>query len=196
MRNKPELDIADARAKIANGENLLTEKQITFLASVEDGSTVLELNGGLGLVAEYLSARAKVRLCDDGRLYFTYRRQIFPESKVTEMNISPYMLSTNNKLTDYVVIHNLEFLEIAKKLAKKSVISMSDLSIIKPEVKNETVNINSPADDGSVTKDSGDKRISQEQSNTNSNILNDEMQESNGDVNIDNANIEPVLDME
>lgn len=196
MRNRPELDIADARGKIANGEKLLTDEQKVFLEAIENGASVLELSGGLGLVGEHLSERANVKLCEDGRLYFTYRRQIFPESKVTEMNISPYALSTNNKLTDYIIIHSPEYIETAKKLAKKSVMLMYNLSIVEPEVKNGTVDINSSTNSGNVTKDNGDKTISKRKSKAGDAVLNDELSKSTGDIVINDASVEPVLDME
>ncbi len=158
MKNRPELDIMSVRSMINNGENLLSESVIKFLEFIEN-STVLEIDGGLGLISEHLSATNRVRLCDDGRLYFVYRRQIFPKSSVIEMNISPTAISTKNPIVDYVVIHKPEFLDMAKKIAKKMVVLMYDMSVITSEViENEKININNTEVTREISKDNNHKK--------------------------------------
>jgi hypothetical protein len=187
-----------AREKLSNGIPLLSDAEITFLSVIEAGSSTLELNGGLGIVSEHLSATCRTKLCDDGRLYFTYRRQIFPKSSVIEMNISPYALSTSIRISDFVIIHNPEFLEIARKLAKKFIVVMYEKAIISVYTKeeNETVDINSVKNTGAVTKNSSNKTVAPEQPTSDNTIHNDELPKSNGDANLDNADNKSVLDME
>lgn len=189
MRNKPELDIMDVKAKLSNNIPLLTDAQLTFLSVIPAGSSILELNGGLGIVSEHLSVTCRTKLCEDGRLYFTYRRQVFPKSSVTEMNISPYALSTTIQISDYVIIHSPEFLDIASKLAKKFVILMYEYSILHVQVKveNETVDINSIKDTGTVAKNSSNKKVPTTKPGPNDFVYNDELSKSSGDANIDDA---------
>mgnify|MGYP003419771184 FL=1 len=198
MRNKPELDVMGVKAKLSNGIPLLDDEQIAFLSMIEKGSSVLELNGGLGICAEHLSATCRTKLCEDGRLYFTYRRQIFPKSSVVEMNISPYALSTSIRISDYVIIHNPEFLEIARKLAKKFIFLTYEKAVIsvQTKVENETININSIEDAGTVTKNSNNKRVIKNKPVAGDIIYNDELPKSSGNADINHADNQSVLDME
>lgn len=144
MKIRPELDNMTVKSKIENKENLLGEDIINLLSTIKN-STVLELDGGLGLISEHLSATNSVRLCDDGRLYFAYRRQLFPKSKVIEMNVPPSSINDNYKIVDYVVIHNNDFLDKAKKLAKKAVILTHEMLILEnKEITNNEENIADP----------------------------------------------------
>lgn len=163
MKTRPELDVMTTKSKIKNGESLLDDSVIDFLSSIKNG-TGLELDGGLGLVSEHLSDRMKMRLCDDGRLYFTYRRQIFPKSSVMEMNITPNAISDKIAIVDYVIIHSPEWLELAKKLAKKMVITIYDLSTINVERNNEQVNIDNTKVSREVTENRSNKQSSKKQS--------------------------------
>jgi hypothetical protein len=171
MKSRPELDIMVAKSKIEKGEPLLDESIINFLSFLKEG-TGLELDGGLGLVSEHLSGRLKMRLCDDGRLYFTFRRQIFPKSSVMEMNITPNALSDKSPIVDYVIIHSPQWLDLAKKLAKKMVVTTYDLSGVNVGKYDEQIDINNTEVSREVTENRGNKKSNKKHS-TNSDVVHD-----------------------
>lgn len=126
MNNRvPELANMHARNLILEGKNLLDDATIDLLSFIK-GAQVIEILGGLGAVAEHLSEKGNnVRLVEESRLFFVYRRQIFPYSKVIEMNVSPSAIKVVTPYYDYAIIHSEDQKELALSMAKKAVINIS-----------------------------------------------------------------------
>lgn len=94
-----------------------------LLSSVPSGSLVLDLNGGVGLIAEYLSKNGcQVTLTDGNRLSFSYRKALVPNSNVKFWNIESVNIKLNKPSYDYVVCRSTGDYSLAFKLAKKAVI--------------------------------------------------------------------------
>lgn len=99
------------------------------LLSVVTG-TVLCINGGVGLVAEYLNNKGcSVTLTDANRLSFSYRRTLVPNSTVKHWNIESGDIKLNKPSFDYVVINSSGDFSLAEKLAKKAVVSLYDKKV-------------------------------------------------------------------
>lgn len=91
------------------------------------------------------------------------------------MNISPNALSNKAPIVDYVIIHSPQWLELAKSLAKKAVVTMYDLSAINISVErnNEQINIDNTEVSGEVTENRSNKKGPKKQSLPN-NIVHDD----------------------
>lgn len=125
-KDQPEIAVMKMRAN----SSLIGDDLKEFLSLVRD-MTVIELDGSLGNVSEFLSTTNKsVRLCEEGRLYFVYRRQMWPKSTVVEMNIAPEALNNSRAYYDCVVIHDESKLAIAEKLSKRLIVNVGNLTII------------------------------------------------------------------
>jgi hypothetical protein len=94
-----------------------------------------------------------------------------------EMNISPNLLSDKAPIVDYVIIHSTEWLELAKKLAKKMVITIYDLSTINIEENNEQINIDDTKVSGKITKNRGNKKGNKNEPTTSDTVHDDELSE-------------------
>ena len=122
----PEL-AASANRWRENG-NYVDDGIENFLSPITN-STVIEIMGGLGLVAEHLSVRGNnVKLIEELRLFLVYRRQMFPKSKVAEMNMHPNTIKSQSQPYDCAIIHSDEFLALAKNIAK-TVYNVSSMEI-------------------------------------------------------------------
>ena len=139
MNNRvPELANMTARSLILEGKPLVDEATVDLLSFV-NGSQVIEILGGLGEVSEHLSERGNnVRLLEESRLFFVYRRQIFPYSKVIEMNVSPSAIKVVTPYYDYAIIHSDEQKELALSMAKKAVVNVSTKEIYEKTSINNT----------------------------------------------------------
>lgn len=117
----PELAIMNARETLQQNLPLLDPKIAEFIKPLV-GSTegpILDIMSGLGVVAEALSeSGCDVRLLEEQRLFFVYRKQLWPNSKVIEMNIHPSVFKTNKKIFYASIIQNDEFLEFAKSVSR------------------------------------------------------------------------------
>lgn len=115
--------------------------------------TVLCINGGVGLVAEYLNDKGcNVTLTDGNRLCFSYRRTLVPNSTVRHWNIESDNIKLNKPSFDYVVINSSGDFSLAERLAKKAVISLYNQKITPvPEDKN-AVNINANNSENTATR--------------------------------------------
>lgn len=108
---------------------LSPDEDIQKLLSVVTG-TVLCINGGVGLVAEYLNDKGcNVTLTDANRLCFSYRRALVPNSTVRHWNIESENIKLNKPSFDYVVIKSSGDFSLAEKLAKKAVVSLYDKKV-------------------------------------------------------------------
>lgn len=117
FKNKPELANSDARNKIINNTPLVDSVVSKNLDTIVN-SKVIEIGGGLGEVSEYLSVMGNnVKLVEETRRFFVYRRNLFPDSKVVEMNVNPFAITTKLQHYDYAIIHSEDHLELAKSLA-------------------------------------------------------------------------------
>ena len=115
---------------------VLDEEVLELLKDVND-STVLEVNGGIGEVSEYLSKNNTVSLTEERRLCFVFLKNLFKDSTVVEMNIN-WRKFDKNQYYDYVIIHEGNDLSDAKKLARVAVIDLFNMKV----VENEKVNSN------------------------------------------------------
>ena len=116
----PELAIMDARGKQLNNEPLLSPLLATFIEPLVGNTSgfIIEIMGGLGIISEALSeSGCDVRLMEEQRMFFVYRKQLWPKSKVTEMNMHPSAFKTNKKIFYASIIHGEEFLEFAKSIS-------------------------------------------------------------------------------
>ena len=113
----PELAMGATRPRVENLElDFVDDDIVKFLDPIRE-SKVIEIMGGLGTAAEHLSVNGNtVDLLEELRLFFVYRRQLFPKSKVTEMNLHPQALKASKRHYDYAIIHSTEFLEFAQKI--------------------------------------------------------------------------------
>lgn len=111
--------------------------------------TVLCVNGGVGLVAEYLSNKGcVVTLTDENRLCFSYRKTLVPNSTVKHWNIESGSIKLNKPSYDYVVIKSSGDYSLATRLAKKGIVSLYDQKITLVNEDKNVVNNNtdSPKD--------------------------------------------------
>lgn len=114
-----ELENIRIRGSIVNGVDLLTEDFKKFAEGLT-GRRVIELSGGMGEHAEYLAELGNsVSLVEEQRMCFVYRRQVWPNSKVIEMNIHPSKIKSMDKpFADLAIIHSDEFNDIARNIAR------------------------------------------------------------------------------
>lgn len=121
MSRVPEIQSAAIRSKITNGIALVSAEFEEFAKSLA-GKKIVDIAGGMGEYAEHLSELGNtVSLMEELRLFFVYRRQVWPDSKVVEMNIHPSNIKYNNTpFNDLAIIHSGEFEELAKRIAKSS----------------------------------------------------------------------------
>ena len=115
--NCPELAMTHERNKIINDIPLVSDEVKDLLKHVV-GQKGIEIAGGIGVVAEHLSATGNsVRLVEELSRFFVYRRQLFPNSRVIEMNVWPELIKSNKQHYDFAIIHSDEWLNIAKNIA-------------------------------------------------------------------------------
>jgi hypothetical protein len=113
--------------------------------------TVLDINGGVGRVSEYLSDRGcNVTLVDPNRLSFSYRKGIVPNSKVKCWNIEADTIKLNKPIYDYVIIRGLGYYDLAKTIAKKGVVNLITMELENVMHNSETVT--SPSENSGVIK--------------------------------------------
>jgi hypothetical protein len=94
-----------------------------LLSSILPKSSVLDLNGGVGLIAEYLSKNdCLVTLTDGNRLSLSYRKALVPNSTVKFWNIESQDIKLNKPSYDYVICRSTGDYSLAFKLAKKGVV--------------------------------------------------------------------------
>lgn len=120
---RPEIEKTMLAAKLDPPKEI-----IDVLSIVKKGSSVLDLNGGVGLVAEYLSKKfdCDVTLTCADRLAFSYRRTIVPQSKVKNWNIESGQIKLDKPSFDYVVCRYTGDFSLAMKLAKVKVLLLLD----------------------------------------------------------------------
>ena len=142
IREVPEIGNMDLRSKIINGLDLVDEETIKFLSSIPSGSKIIEIEGGMGEISEYLSELGNnVRLVGEHRLFFVYRESVFSKSKVIPMNINPDSIKAVNKVYyDYAIVHSPEYLRLALSIAKYV------YNVVSKEVLSEKEPINHPED--------------------------------------------------
>lgn len=117
---RPEIE----KTKLA-GNVPLEENIVKVLDNVVAGATVLDINGGVGRVSEYLSNKGcVVTLVDPNRLSFSYRRGIVPKSTVKCWNIEASSIKLDKPVFDYVIVRGTEYYELAKTIAKKGVVDL------------------------------------------------------------------------
>lgn len=147
MKMRPETAKSILAQKISAGQ-LVDEKTANLLNEIKDGARVIEL-GGIGIVAEYLATtkNCSVRLCEETRLYFVFRRNLLPKSPVIEINMDPRLLNYSKPYYDAVIINGPQYLDAARKLTSSIIFDTELLTIEK--VNNAADNI---AVDKPVTK--------------------------------------------
>lgn len=122
-QERPEIE----KTKLA-GSVPLDNDVIEILKTVS--GTVLDINGGVGRVSEYLSEKGcDVTLLDPNRLSFSYRRGIVPKSKVKCWNIEADSIKLDKPCFDYVIIRGLGYHDLAQKIAKKGIVNLITVEI-------------------------------------------------------------------
>lgn len=115
--NSPELAMTHERNKIINDIPMISDEIKDLLKTIV-GQKGIEIAGGIGIVAEHLSATGNsVRLVEELSRFFVYRRQLFPNSKVIEMNVGAHLINSNKQHYDFAIIHSDEWLNTAKNIA-------------------------------------------------------------------------------
>lgn len=115
--NSPELAMTHERNKIINDIPMISDEIKDLLKPIV-GQKGIEIAGGIGIVAEHLSATGNsVRLVEELSRFFVYRRQLFPNSRVIEMNVWPELIKSNKQHYDFAIIHSDEWLNTAKNIA-------------------------------------------------------------------------------
>lgn len=134
---KPIPRIEIEKTKLAGGVPLEKE-YLVLLDHINATETVLDLEGGVGLVSEHLAnLSCKVTLQEVNRLAFSFRRNIVPNSKVTPWNIDASSIKLDKPSYDHVILRNAGNLGLAKKLAKKSIINLFSMEVehVLPNIK-------------------------------------------------------------
>lgn len=117
-QERPEIE----KTKLAG--NVPLDNDVVDILKTVSG-TVLDINGGVGRVSEYLSEKGcDVTLLDPNRLSFSYRRGIVPKSKVKCWNIEADSIKLDKPCFDYVIIRGLGYYDLAKKIAKKGIVNL------------------------------------------------------------------------
>lgn len=120
MRPEIEKTLLAAGVNDVELENILRDLDGTFL----------QIEGGVGVVAEYLSKRGKkVVLQDSNRLSFSYRRSIVPSSTVQIWNVDITAIKLDKPVFDYVIIRGAGHRDLASKIAKKGIINLEEKSL-------------------------------------------------------------------
>lgn len=92
----------------------------------------LEIDGGVGVISEYLSKLGNdVTLQDSNRLSFSYRRTRVPSSKVKSWPIDLSFIKLGKPAFDYVIFSNGAQREIALKMAKIGVVDVANKEVIR-----------------------------------------------------------------
>jgi len=152
MKMRPETAKILLAQKLESGQ-LINEELAAILKDIPDNSFVIEL-GGIGEVAEYLatSKDCDVRLCEETRLYFVFRRSLLPNSSVTEINIDPRLLNYSKPCYDVVIINGPAYLEVARRLAKSLIVNISDLSLERINSAPDNTTVDQPVAEDMVVK--------------------------------------------
>lgn len=107
------------------------EDIVKLLSSIEPTASVIDINGGVGLLAEHLSKRGcDVTLTDGNRLSLSYRKAIVPESNVKFWSIESSNIKLNKPCYDYVICRSTGDYSLSFKLAKKAVVLTYEGKII------------------------------------------------------------------
>lgn len=132
-QERPEIE----KTKLAG--NVPLDNEIVEILKTVSG-TVLDINGGVGRVSEYLSEKGcDVTLLDPNRLSFSYRRGIVPKSKVKCWNIEADSIKLDKPCFDYVIIRGLGYHDLAKKIAKKGIVNLITVELENVVHSSETV---------------------------------------------------------
>ena len=152
MKTRPEVEKVKLAQKIAAGQ-LVNEDVANLLDQVESGSFAIEL-GGIGAAAEYLAVnkQCSVRLCEETRLYFVFRRSLLPNSSVTEINMDPKLLNYSKPCYDVVIINGPVYLEVARRLAKSLIINIGDFSLERINSAPDNTTVDQPVTKNVVTE--------------------------------------------
>lgn len=163
MKTRPEVEKVKLAQKIAAGQ-LVSEDVANLLDQVESGSFVIEL-GGIGAAAEYLAIakQCSVRLCEETRLYFVFRRSLLPTSSVTEINMDPKLLNYSKPYYDVVIISSPVYLETARKLAKTLIINTSDLSLERINSAPDNTTIDQPVTEDVAAQETIGQEVAQQE---------------------------------
>lgn len=100
-----------------------------IIDNIEGTGSVLEMNGGVGIIAEYMAQKGfSVILQDSNRLSFSYRKNIVPNSTVKQWPIDLVHIKINSPTFDYVVASKYDQ-SLASKIAKIAVINKTEKTI-------------------------------------------------------------------
>lgn len=175
---RPEIE----KTKLAG--NIPLDPDVIDILKTVSGS-VLDINGGVGRVSEYLSEKGcDVTLLDPNRLSFSYRRGIVPKSKVKCWNIEADAIKLDKPVFDYVIIRGLGYHDLAKKIAKKGIVNLITVELENVVHSPETVK-QSPKTNGNIGAD---------KESVANNIL-PSVPEAQSDTAGD-ASVKPMVDME
>lgn len=156
-----------ARVKVDGSDIVIDSKVLDLISDIVD-SKVLEVNGGIGEISEYLSLKQnRCFLTEERRLCFVYRRSLFKNSKVVEMNID-WKHIIDKRYYDYVIIHDTKDLEKAKKLGTV-IINLETME----RVVNEKIDVDTVENSRTVTKDDVSQIANKESEDTDFSILPD-----------------------
>lgn len=101
----------------------------SIIDNIVGRGTVLEINGGVGIVSEYMSSKGfNVTLQDSNRLSFSYRKNVVPNSSVRQWSIDLTHIKLNGPSFDYVVCSKYD-VGFASKIAKVAVINKTEKTI-------------------------------------------------------------------
>ena len=144
--NSPELAMTHERNKIINNIPMISDEVVELLKDVV-GQKGIEIAGGIGVVGEHLSATGNsVRLVEELSRFFVYRRQLFPNSKVIEMNVGPHLINSNKQHYDFAIIHTDQWLNTAKNIAN------TVYNVTTKEAHNGKNAVNNPEESVGITK--------------------------------------------
>lgn len=161
MKMRPETAKVLLAQKLESGQ-LVSEELAAILEEIPDNAFVIEL-GGIGEVSEYLanSKNCDVRLCEETRLYFVFRRNLLPKSSVTEINIDPRLLNYSKPCYDVVIINGPVYLEIARKLAKSLIVNIGDKSLERIQSAPDNTTVNQPVAEDMATQEIAGQPVAQ-----------------------------------
>jgi 16S rRNA A1518/A1519 N6-dimethyltransferase RsmA/KsgA/DIM1 with predicted DNA glycosylase/AP lyase activity len=149
--NSPELAMTHERNKIINDIPMISDEIKDLLKPIV-GQKGIEIAGGIGIVAEHLSATGNsVRLVEELSRFFVYRRQLFPNSKVIEMNVGPHLINSNKQHYDFAIIHSDEWLNTAKNIA--NIVYNVTTKVTHEKKSNEQIPVNNSEGSVDIPKD-------------------------------------------
>ena len=91
----------------------------------------LELDGGVGVVSEYLSKLGnEVTLQDSNRLSFSYRKTRVPDSKVKCWPIDLSHVKLNKPVFDYVIFSNSNQRVLALSMSKIGAVDLTSKEVV------------------------------------------------------------------